>query len=284
MPGPAAPAALTEIAATAHDGAVWIAGGLDGSGAASDRVYVFDPGLARWDEGPRLQVPIHHSALVSDGSALYLLGGYTGNSFNSPTDQVWVLRARDASWEDGGGLPEARAAGGATWDGERIIYAGGVGPDGVVATTFAQAQGDWVLVGRLSEGREHLAATADGGGTAFALGGRRGGLEGNLATVDLITSAGMQRLAEIPTPRGGVAAFWWPRLGACLIGGESAHGTNGEAECIDDAGRTTPLPPLATPRHGLGAAVLDGIAYALLGGPEPGLFVSDTVETLTLPR
>jgi hypothetical protein len=29
--------------------------------------------------------------------------------------------------------------------------------------------------------------------------------------------------------------------------------------------------------------VVHGVAYSLLGGPEPGLFVSSTVETLPLP-
>jgi hypothetical protein len=149
---------------------------------------------------------------------------------------------------------------------------------------FVRRDGLWASpTGRLSEAREHLAAASDGDGTTFLLGGRRGGLGGNRSTVDIVSGGAPMRLGELPTARGGVAAFWAPGLGACLVGGESPNGTNSEVECIDAEGTTVVLPGLAVPRHGLGAAVADGHAYALLGGPEPGLFVSDAVELLALP-
>jgi hypothetical protein len=110
-----------------------------------------------------------------------------------------------------------------------------------------------------------------------------GGLDGNLATVDLVEGFTVRPLGDLPTTRGGVAAFWWPGLGACLVGGESPGGTNADVECIASDGTQTRLNDLAVPRHGLGAVALDGSAWVLLGGPEPGLFVSDVVETLVLP-
>ncbi len=39
----AAPVALTEVAAVAHHGRIWVAGGLDGGGRAVDRLLVYDP-------------------------------------------------------------------------------------------------------------------------------------------------------------------------------------------------------------------------------------------------
>jgi non-specific serine/threonine protein kinase len=42
------------------------------------------------------------------------------------------------------------------------------------------------------------------------------------------------------------------------------------------------LPDLPTPRHGLGVVALDGRVYAIAGGPQPGLFVSDANESLRL--
>jgi hypothetical protein len=42
------------------------------------------------------------------------------------------------------------------------------------------------------------------------------------------------------------------------------------------------VPGLTVPRHGLDAVLLDGRAYVLLGGPQPGLTVSDVVEVLDL--
>jgi hypothetical protein len=47
--------------------------------------------------------------------------------------------------------------------------------------------------------------------------------------------------------------------------------------------RTVLLLDLRHARHGLGAAVVDGTVYVLFGGPEPGPFVSHTVEVLELP-
>jgi hypothetical protein len=101
--------------------------------------------------------------------------------------------------------------------------------------------------------------------------------------VTVIEPAGARRLGDLPTPRGGVAAFFWPGLGACLVGGESPGGTHREAECMDVDGAVRALPPLGEPRHGLGAAVVDGVAYVIGGGREPGLTVSGTIEALRLP-
>jgi non-specific serine/threonine protein kinase len=277
-----APLALTEVAAAAHGERIWVAGGLDAGGQAVDRVGIFDPSADTWIAGPTLPEPIHHSALVSDGDALWLIGGYVGSGFNEPTDAVLQLQA-DA-WVEHFPLPEPRAAGAAAWDGAgRVVYAGGVGPDGVSPVVFGQNDHGWEELARLFAPREHLAATSDGTGSVFVLGGRRGGLASNVATVELVAGRDVSRASDLPTARGGVAAFFWPSLGACLVGGESPDGTNPQVECIAADGRLTRLPDLGTARHGLGAAVVDGAVYVLLGGPEPGLFVSDAVEALELP-
>ena len=281
--GPDAPLALTEVAAAAHDGRIWVAGGLDGSGRGVTDVIVLDPGAGTWSDGPPLPAAVHHSALVSDGDALWLIGGYEGDGFDRPTDRVLVLQG--TTWVEQAPLPEPRAAGAAAWDGAgRLVYVGGVGRTGPSASVFGQFDHGWEPRGTLPEAREHTAATSDGAGRVVVLGGRRGGLDRNLATVELIEAdGGIRRLGELPTARGGVAAFWWPALGACLVGGESPNGTNPQVECIDLDGRVTVLPSLARPRHGLGAAIVGETAYVLLGGEQPGLFVSGLVETLALP-
>jgi hypothetical protein len=277
-----APLALTEVAAAAHDGRIWIAGGLDAGGQATDRVSIFDPSADTWIAGPTLPQAIHHSALVSDGDALWLMGGYLGNELVRPTDKVWLLQ--ENAWVEHVPLPDPRAAGAAAWDGVgRIVYAGGVGRDGVSPVVFGQADHGWEELARLFAPREHLAATSDGAGTVFVLGGRRGGLAGNVGTVEIVAGREVTRAPDLPTARGGVAAFFWPSVGACLAGGESPDGTNPQVECVAADGRLTRLPDLPNARHGLGAAVVDGTVYVLLGGPEPGLFVSDAVEALELP-
>ena len=278
-----APAALTEVAAATLDDRIWVAGGLTAEGAGSAEVFVYEPVGDSWSSSGALPGPVHHSSLVSDGASLWLVGGYAGNGFDSATADVWRLDPSAAEgWVAGAPLPEARGAGAAAWDGSRIVYAGGVGPGGVSGAVFAFEDGAWSQIARLATPREHLAATSDGVGSVFVLGGRVGGLDANLATADLIQGDSATEIGELPTRRGGVAAFWSPFVGACLVGGESPGGTNAQVECIDVDGDMSVLPNLGRPRHGLGAAVVDDVAYVLLGGDQPGLFVSPSVEAFDL--
>lgn len=277
-----APVALTEVAAAEFAGQIWVAGGLDANGEAVTTVQVYDPTFDAWSSGPPLPEAVHHSALVSAGDAVYLVGGYVGSSFTSPTAVVRRFDAATGAWMDVAALPSPRAAGAVAWDGQRLVYAGGVGPQGVAADVFEGNGESWSRLGALSVPREHLAAASDGEGRTFVLGGRQGGLETNLATVDLVEGQAVRPLGELRTPRGGAGAFFARGRGACLAGGEERSGTLAAVECIDAAGGVTALPDLAVPRHGLGAAAVDGIAFTLLGGPQPGLFVSDAVEALRL--
>ncbi len=275
-----APIALTEVAVAAHNGRIWVAGGLRSDGSSSDEVFAYDVATRSWTNGPRLPQAVHHAALISEGAGLVLLGGYEADG---PTAAVRRLDDESGAWTDDVQLPAPRAAGAAAFDGGRIVFAGGVQPGSVAGEVFALADGAWTQIGRLSKAREHLAAASDGLGRTFILGGRVGGLGGNLGAVDLVEGGTVTALGDLPTPRGGVGAFWWPSLGACLAGGESPGGTNAQVECIALDGTVVRLPDLGVARHGVGAAVLDGTAYVVLGGRRPGLFTSDVTETLVLP-
>ena len=279
----AAPVALTEVAVAAHGGRIWVAGGLRQDGSGSDDVLVLDPATGAWSHGPRLPEAINHAALVSTPSGLTLIGGYVGDGMTVATVAVRRLDDGASGWTDDVPLPDARTAGAAAFDGARIVYAGGVKLGGVANEVFALDQGGWHVIGRLPVAREHLAATSDGAGHTFVLGGRIGGLDGNLAIVDLVEGDSVRTLGDLPTRRGGVAAFWWPSLGACLAGGESPGGTNPQVECMAADGTLARLPDLGVARHGLGAAVIGRGAYVVLGGRQPGLFTSDLTETISLP-
>ena len=222
---------------------------------------------------------------MSDGQDLWLLGGYVGDAFDAPTDAVRRLPGGDpaGSWESGPPLPERRAAGAAAWDGARVVYGGGVGPGVLADVVYALGPEGFTPVTRLSRAREHLAAATDGAGRTWFLGGRQGDLASNLSRVDVVEGSTNEVAGEVPTARGGVAAFWWPSVGACLLGGESPTTAHREVECLAPDGATTTLAPMTVPRHGFGAGVIDGVAYAVLGGDVPALSVSSSVETLVLP-
>jgi len=275
-----APLARLEMATAAHDGRIWLAGGLSPLGEAVTEVEVFDPASGAWTSGPALPTGIHHAALASDGERLLLIGGYIGASFNQPTDIVLSLASGADSWEPGPSLPDARAAGAAAWDGTRVIYAGGVGLGGVSGDVFALEGGAWQRVGAMPRAREHLAAASDGNGLTWLMGDRIGGLDANLADVDLVEGAGVTALDPLPTPRGGVGAFFLSELGACLTGGETPNEALGTVECVGTDGTVSTASEMTVERHGHGAAVVDGIAYVLLGGPVPGLSAHASVERL----
>ncbi|HEX7172091.1 MAG TPA: kelch repeat-containing protein [Candidatus Limnocylindria bacterium] len=278
-----APFARLEMAVAAHGGRFWLAGGLSPFGEALTDVAVLDPSTGEWSDGPVLPAAVHHAALVSDGDRLLLIGGYLGPAFNRPTEIVLVLTDGDDAWHPGPSLPAARAAGAAAWDGSRVLYAGGVG-DGVVADIYALADDAWERIGAMREPREHFAATSDLEGRTWLLGGRVGGLTSNLGTVELVEGGTVTLLGVLPTPRGGVAAFFVPGLGACLSGGEAPDRAYTAVECMAADGTVTQLPDLLEPHHGHGTGVVGGIVYTLLGGPEPTLSAGSTVESLALDR
>ncbi len=279
-----APVQLLEVAVAERDGKIWVAGGLRTDGTASDEVFVFDPAAGTWSSGPKLPEPVHHASMVSIADGMILVGGYVGDTLSVATAAVRRLDDGAIAWTDDPPLPEARAAGAAVFDGTRSVYVGGVKPGGIANEVFARiGDGTWERIGRLPVAREHLAATTDRAGRTFVLGGRVGGLDRNLAVVDLVEGDTATTIGELPTKRGGVAAFWWPSLGACLAGGESPGGANPQVECMTADGTLARLPDLGVARHGIGAAVVDGTVYIVLGGRTPGLSTSDITESLALP-
>jgi hypothetical protein len=280
-----APIGLTEVAGTAHQGRLWVAGGFRADGSASDTVLIYDPADDTWSEGPPLPVGVHHVALVSTGDRLVVIGGYVGDgfeSFNNPTADVWALSDEGGEWEAIASLPEPRGAGAAAWDGQRIVFGGGVGPAQVAAEIYALTGDTWEAVGEMAGPREHLAATSDGAGRTWFLGGRRGGMQSNMGRVEMVERSEITLLEVELTPRGGVGAFWLGSAGACLVGGEAPGGTLALVECVTDGDEMVALPPLMVPRHGLAVGVLDDGIYVALGGDVPGLFVTAVVERLPL--
>jgi Kelch motif len=276
-----APFARLEMATSAHGGRIWLAGGLSPFGEALTEVDVLDPATGSWTEGPSLPAGVHHAALVSDGDRLLLIGGYLGSSFSQPTDIVLVLADGDDTWRPGPPLPDERAAGAAAWDGSRVVYAGGVGV-GVVADVYALEGDSWSRLGALGRPREHLAAASDREGRTWFLGGRVGGLDTNLAAVEVVEGGAITPLDPLPTPRGGVAAFHLPGIGACATGGEAPDRAFTTVECVDASGQVQAIAELTTPHHGHGAAVVYGTAYVVLGGPEPTLSAGAVVERLLI--
>ena len=84
-------------------------------------------------------------------------------------------------------------------------------------------------------------------------------------------------------PRGGIAAAVVDGR-IVVFGGEESGGTIREVELYNPATRRwRSLPPMRTPRHGLGGVSRGNRVYAIEGGPTPGFDFSDTIEYLDVP-
>jgi Kelch motif len=230
---------------------------------------------------------LDHVGGVALGDTAVYAGGLMRWEYPFPVaGPVAIYNPGTNSFSAGAEMPSPRAAGGvAAWNG-LLIYAGGIGPQGSVASVDAYDPGSnsWTHLQDLPRSRDHFQLVF-AGGALYAIGGRvtsegsHGILIDDLVAVDRLTlPADPANLAsatwtagvtELPTPRGGLGVA---AVGDCIyaIGGEvtgaPAPGVTGVTESYDTASdEWRELPPLETPRHGIEAAV-SGQTILVAGG------------------
>ena len=270
------PEPLEAAAVAEYDGRLWVVGGVSAEAgrAKLDAVHVYDPGTRTWRDGPRLPEPLSHAALVSTGERLFLLGGLAKSG---SVASVYRLDSPTSQWVKDLPLPTARGAGAASWDGGRIIFAGGVGTDGrAKSDVWALQGGRWLTIGSLSRPREKLASATDGFGTVWFIGGRDPNLQQTaFGDVDIVQARSVKPAHGI-APVAGAAAVWWPGAGICVLGGQIEAGFSRAVSCL--GGTATRAPPeLNSGRAGLGAAVVGESVY-VVGGYDAGHHGSSSVE------
>jgi N-acetylneuraminic acid mutarotase len=182
-------------------------------------------------------------------------------------------------------MPAPRAAGGAAIVGGKLYVVGGVEAPGRLARdafAFDFETARWTTI-RGPRPREHLGAAALGG-LVYVVAGRTGGLDSNLDIVEAFDprTGRWRGIPRVPGKRGGTAAA--AVAGRLLsVGGEEPGGTIRTVYAYSPRTRRwTQLSGMRTSRHGLGVVGWRGRAYALAGGPQPGLTVSGANEVLAL--
>jgi N-acetylneuraminic acid mutarotase len=274
------PVPRTEVAAARLGQEIAVVGGFTVDGATTARADAYSPSADRWRRLPDLPVAVNHAAAASYRGRLYVFGGFAANGR--------VLRTAFAlvggSWRRLRSLPQGRGAAGAAVARGRLYVVGGRAPTGLARRAFAYdpARGRWTSIPGPTP-REHLAAAARAG-LVYAVAGRKFGYDTNVRTFEAYDPARRRwrRLRPVPAARGGTAAAAVGRT-ILSVGGEAPSGTISAVYGYDVlARRWRRLPDLPTPRHGLGLVVAGSRAYALAGGPEPGLHVSGANEYLTL--
>ena len=283
-----------EIYAAVHRGRIVTGGGLVSRRGEplhiEDRTAAYDPASDLWTESARLPAPRHHPMFVAADSSLFAIGGYgrseAGEWTNTPT--VWVLDGE--AWREAVALPSPQAeAVGAGFGGTVHLITG--------RTPGGEANGGWndqadtdrhLLLAPGAPGWEvarpcpmarNSAAAAVMDGAIWVAGGRtvNGGGTGRLDRYDPEADR-WDTLAPIPpSPEtgqqvGGGLAMASAAGRLVAFGGEwfqrgGGGGVFAETWIYDPAAdRWESGPPMRTPRHGLAAAAVDGVIYAIAGG------------------
>ena len=278
-----------ETAVVATGGKLYVLGGFDATGAVVAAVQVFDPAACSWSMGPALPKPVHHAnAAVVDGT-IYVLGALQTIDFTAIPD-VWAWHpATAATWSPRTSMPAGTQRGSSVTgviDG-KIYVAGGLRGGAVAEVSrFDPAANAWTTgLPALPMPRDHGCGGASGG-TLYVVGGRRGGITTQAPTVYAYTPGGAwTERAAMPTARGGTACGIADER-IVVVGGEgnaaAASGVFPQAEVYDASTNTwATLAPMPTPRHGMGAAVIDGKLYVPGGATTQGFGAVATHELLT---
>ncbi len=283
---PPAPIERTEVTAAALGSDIYLIGGYQRDGTTVPTVQIYDTRARRWREGPSLPLAVNHAMATTVDGAVHVFGGYT--SAHRPSASAFRLDG--GTWRRLPDLPSGRAAGTAVALGHTVYIAGGIGPQGLATTmlVYDAATRHWSTGPGPPTPREHLGG-AGFAGKVYTIGGRVAG-QGDLGAVEAFDPATGRwtALAPLRTPRGGLGATATANGLVVAVGGEPSterNSTFAEADAFDvRVGTWRTLPPMLTPRHGLGVAAVGNVVYTLAGGPQPGLHVSSAAEAIDLGR
>jgi N-acetylneuraminic acid mutarotase len=263
-----------EVATAELGGKVYVGGGFRADASVADTLEVYDPRTDRWSAAAPLPIPLHHPAAAAVGGKLYVIGGFAEPFV--PRRTVFEYDPVQDTWTTRAPMPTARGAfGAAVLDGK--IYAAGGSPAARERdfAVYDPALDQWTVLPDMPTARNHLAGVV-AGGRFYAIGGRSGSLTGVLSAVEEFDpgSNTWTTRTPMPTARGAIAGA---AVGQHIVifGGEgntqSPAGVFEEVEAYDTVADTwISLPPMPTPRHGIGAAVIGPAVHIPGGGAVQG--------------
>ena len=291
-PLPDASLARTEVAAARVGGSIYVVGGFRADGQALRAVERYDIRRRRWQRVRPMPIPLNHAVAVTYRDKLYVSGGYESNqSLAGPSRVLLRFNPRTRRWRRLPPAPTPRAAHAAAVIRGRLYVAGGANDSGSLRSMeiYDFARRRWSAGPDFpGPARNHTTGIASGG-RFYVLAGRDAENHTTAERYDPRRRT-WEPLPDMRTPRGGIASVRLPDGRIVVFGGERLTGpdqrTIPEVEMFDPRTRRwSSLPDMRTPRHGLGGAALGYRVFALEGGPQPRLAVSDAVEFLEVrPR
>jgi N-acetylneuraminic acid mutarotase len=286
-----APLERTEVAAARVGSFVYVVGGFESSAAATTAgVERYDLRRDRWKRVRDMPLALNHPTAVSYRGRVYVHGGYTSaTGLQQPTGALLRYEPQRDRWRRLAPSATPRAAHAAAVIGDRLYVAGGANNSGSLRSLEVYSfSGDRWKEGPSFPGpaRNHTGGVATGG-RFYILAGRDGD---NLAAAERYDPRrrSWEELPRLRTARGGIAAVRLRDGRIVVFGGEEltpGGETIAAVELFDPRTRRwRSLPDMRTPRHGLGGVALGRRVYAIEGGTSPGLFFSQAIEYLDVPR
>lgn len=291
-PAPALATGPTQETATvAVGGKLYVLGGFDETLAVLSTVQVFDPATCAWSAGPALPRAVHHINATTVGTTIWITGAMETLNFNS-VGHVWSWDAAGsaATWTVHAPMPAPTQRGASVVGaiGTTIYVAGGL-RSGAVAelTALDTLTNTWTTaLPPLPAIRDHGCGGVVGG-KLYVIGGRAGNINARTGSVDEYTPGGAWvTRAPMLTARGGTACgVVGDRI--IVVGGEgnpaTTSGVYAEVEAYSPATNTwETLTPMVSPRHGMGAAVIEGRLY-VPGGADKQAFAAVATHDVFTP-
>ncbi len=274
-----------ETGVTALDGEVYVLGGFTETGTLVPRVEAYDPSTDSWRAVADLPQALHHANAAAVGGELVVAGFLEGLTFSARGDVLAYDPVADA-WSSRTPMPvgtERGASGVAVYEGN-IVLCGGF-RDGALADVWAYdvAADLWDVAADMPYPLDHLAA-ATIGDRIYVVGGRDAAIAAHTDRL-LIYDPARDSWSEgepMPTSRAGIMAGVLEGQ-LFVAGGEGNAGMRSgvfdQFEAYDAAGSAWfVLPSMLTPRHGTGAAVVDGLLFVPGGATVEALGAVDTHE------
>jgi len=275
-----------EHAVVALGGEVVILGGFDDV-TTVNAVEAYAPSANSWRSLAPLPLPLHHPnaavAIVDGAERLIVAGFLVGAEFRADRR---VLILDGDSWREGLSHPEGEGRGASAVcaiDDAVYVFGGSANGSRSEASRYLAASDTWEALPDLPRRLDHVLCVAHDG-ALWIVSGRENGLRNHTAALlrfDPVAET-YETKASMPTSRAGAAAAVVDDA-LYVVGGEGnpddPSGVYDAAERYDFATDTwTSIIAMRTPRHGMGAAGVDGVLYVPGGAPVQAFGAIDVNE------
>lgn len=276
--------ARQETAVVTLRGEIVVLGGFNDLGGVVRDVEAYDPTADAWRRLADLPDPLHHANAAVVDERIVVAGFLVGADFQRD-GRVFVYDPDADSWTSGSAMPASTrgAAGVAALDGKLYVFGGLEGGSSARASRYDPGNDSWEELPDLPLPLDHLAAGAIAG-MIYVVGGRTNGLQNVAARAFAFDPASLtwSERAPMPTARAGFAAAVLDDE-LVVVGGEGNAGDDSgvfpQVEAYDPVSDVwKPLVAMRTPRHGMGAATVDGAVYVPGGADRQGFAAVDVHE------